>query len=118
MKLQEQQSIHKRKELSSVGRSYKLYAIIKEFNFVTEQNPIVIFLKQLFEQSGKLKPKKKQIAKVEVQGRNTLTININIMKGQNLPVRKEKFESFYQQIQSGNFGGGGGGGGFGGDRDE
>lgn len=41
----------------------------------------MIFLKSLWEQEGKLKPKKKIVRKVQATYKKSCKININVMKG-------------------------------------
>lgn len=72
----------------STGLIYSLRSIINEFSFARAESPIKEFFKTLFTQRRKLgviKKKEKKFACNELQ---EITININIIKGRNIPIRE------------------------------
>jgi len=51
--------------MSSLGKQHTLASVIKEFHWEQAENPILIFIKNILEPGGKLKPKKKPAKRVQ-----------------------------------------------------
>ena len=66
-KLQKIQKLSKLKQMSSLGKQHTLASVIKEFNWDQAENPVLIYLKNILQPGGKLKPKKKPAKKVQAQ---------------------------------------------------
>jgi len=110
------------------GLIYSLKSIINEFSFAQAENPFKHFFQTIFTQRRKLgvvRKKEKKYAHSDIQ---EITININIIKGRNVPIREtslaairtianKKKELNYKMAFGGGYNNlgfsGGGGGGFG-----
>lgn len=76
-----------RERIKELGSHLPLKAVVDEYYFQQGVNPIAVFFKQLFEQRGKLRPRKKAQEKVSAQRTSKTDILIHVVKGSNVPVR-------------------------------
>lgn len=107
------------------GMTFSLRGIINEFTFAQAESPIKECLKTLFTQRRKLGVVRKKEKKFSYSDVQEISININIIKGRNVPLRetslaavrnlanKKRDLNYKMAFGYGGYGGGGGYGGYG-----